>query len=249
MSGIIDFHSHVLPGIDDGSASLEESLEMLRLEREQGISCVVATPHFYAHHDSPERFLARRKKAEKALRSAMADEPGLPELIVGAEVYFFPGISECDAINELTIAGKRFILIEMPESPWTPGMLRELEDIRFRYGITPVIAHVDRYIAPFRTHGIPEQLEQLPVLVQANANFFLRSGTKRMALRMLRKGQIHLLGSDCHDMSVRRPNLGVAVTQIEHHLGTDILEQIRACQAQILPNPDCVCRSAVNGLL
>lgn len=246
MSGIFDFHSHILPGIDDGSASVEESLEMLRLEREQGISRVVATPHFYAHHDSPERFLARREKAEKALRSAMSAESGLPELTVGAEVYFFPGISDCDAITELTIGKKSFILIEMPESPWTPGMFRELENIQLRYGITPVIAHVDRYIAPFRTHGIPEQLERLPVLVQANANFFLRSGTRRMALRMLRKGQIHLLGSDCHDLHIRRPNLGDAVAQIEQHLGTDILEEIRACQAQILPDPDGIHRGAVN---
>ena len=60
MANIIDFHSHILPGIDDGSRSLEESLEMLSLEAQCGIRHVVATPHFYPGHDHPSRFLARR---------------------------------------------------------------------------------------------------------------------------------------------------------------------------------------------
>ena len=79
MSGIIDFHSHILPGIDDGSASVAESIAMLRLEAEQGIRRVVATPHFYAAYDSPERFLEKRDRAEAALRAAMAQETDLPE--------------------------------------------------------------------------------------------------------------------------------------------------------------------------
>ena len=66
---VIDFHSHVLPGVDDGSASVAESISMLRLEVEQGIHHVVATPHFYARYDSPESFLKKRDAAEELLRS------------------------------------------------------------------------------------------------------------------------------------------------------------------------------------
>ena len=98
MSNIVDFHSHILPGIDDGSQSVEESLALLRMEAEQGIRRVVATPHFYPRHDTPDRFLRRRARAEEILRDEMAKEPGLPELCIGAEVYFFSGISESDAI-------------------------------------------------------------------------------------------------------------------------------------------------------
>ena len=57
MEGIIDFHSHILPGIDDGSADPEESLELLRRSARQGIRKMVATPHFYPRYDSPEKFL------------------------------------------------------------------------------------------------------------------------------------------------------------------------------------------------
>ena len=72
MGMTIDFHSHVLPGVDDGSATVEESLRMLRLQAEQGVTHVVATPHFYPMQDSPNRFLERRAKTEKRLRQAMA---------------------------------------------------------------------------------------------------------------------------------------------------------------------------------
>lgn len=223
---IADFHSHVLPGIDDGSASVEESLAMLRMEADQGIRQVVATPHFYPMHDSPDRFLARRSRAEAMLRERMAQESGLPEIIVGAEVYFFPGISDSEVLKQLTIEGKRFILIEMKELPWGDYVFRELENIYVKQGLVPIVAHIDRYIAPFRTCGIPERLADLPVLVQANAGFFLRRTTKGMAMRMLDRGQIHLLGSDCHNLSSRPPRLGEAVAVIQKRLGNQALARV-----------------------
>lgn len=234
MTGIVDFHSHILPGIDDGSKSLEQSIAMLKKEAEQGITHVVATPHFYPRHDSPERFLKRRYEAEMRLREAMEKHPGLPELTVGAEVYFFPGISESDGVSQLTIGGKGSILIEMPMDPWTDRMYRELEDLALRRGLTPVVAHVDRYISPLRTHGIPKRLEQLPVLVQANAEFFLNRFTAPMALRMLKHGQIHLLGSDCHNLTSRAPNLGAAAKVIGTRLGPNILESLSDCAESLL---------------
>ena len=234
MSKIVDFHSHILPGIDDGSDCTATSIAMLRMEVAQGISHVVATPHFYARHDTPKQFLARRNEAEARLREAMAGYEGMPRMEVGAEVYFFSGISDSDALFELTIADKKFILIEMPYAQWTQSMYRELEQIQLRHGITPIIAHVDRYIGPFKTHGIPEQLEQLPVLVQANASFFLNRGTRAMALRMLRKDQIQLLGSDCHNLHSRAPNLGEAVQTISQRLGQAALDRIESYQGEVL---------------
>lgn len=234
MTGIVDFHSHILPGIDDGSADVEESLRMLRRSAEQGITHMVATPHFYPRYDSPERFLKKRAGAEALLRSKMEAESGLPEITVGAEVYFFPGISDSEWLNTLTIGEKRCILIEMPQSPWSQSHYRELEGIYTKQGITPIVAHVDRYIRPFHTHGIPQQLEKLPVLVQANADFFLESSTRAMALRMLKKDRIHLLGSDCHNLRSRKPNLQAAVQVIEKKLGAEALSQIYRAQRELL---------------
>lgn len=236
MRTVVDFHSHILPRIDDGSASVEESIAMLQMEADQGINCVVATPHFYAHHDTPERFLKRRTRAEMILREEMGKYPDLPKVKIGAEVYFFKGISDSDAISELTIDSKRCILIEMPVSPWTESVYYELESLYVKRGITPIIAHVDRYISRFRTFGIPKRLSELPVLVQANAEFFLQRSTASMAIRMLKNDGIHLLGSDCHNLNSRRPVLGEAVELIDRRLGRETIERINAYEQDILGN-------------
>ncbi len=233
MQGIVDFHSHILPGIDDGSASLEESIAMLRMEAEQGIRHVVATPHFYAQHDSIEDFLRRRAEAEKLLRQEMEKHADLPQVTVGAEVYFFRGIGHSDVLRKLTVGESDFTLIEMPVATWTDSMYEELSYIYHDQGITPIMAHVDRYFTRFRTFGIPEKLEQLPVLVQANASFFCGSGAGR-AMRMLQKEQIHLLGSDCHNMRSRQPNLGKAIERIRKHCGNEVLENIADFQRDVL---------------
>lgn len=229
-----DFHSHVLPCLDDGSVSVEQSIEMLRAEAEQGITHVIATPHFYAGRTTPERFLEKRERSEAMLREAMAKHAGLPKLSVGAEVHFFPGISDSDAIKLLTIAKKDCILLEMADSPWGEYAYREILQIWEKQGLTPIIAHVDRYIGPWRDYGIPARLEKLPVAVQANAEFFLRPSTSSMAMRMLSRGQIHVIGSDCHNMGARKPNLGQALQRIEKRLGPEAIAHIRRWEAALL---------------
>lgn len=234
MSTVVDFHTHVLPRIDDGSGSVEESLAMLRMEAAQGIRRVVATPHFYARSDAPKPFLERRAAAVSRLREAMKAFPELPRLSVGAEVHYFSGISDVQILPELAIDGGRYILIEMPMTAWTDRMYRELENIYDHFGMIPIVAHVDRYIGPLQTHGIPERLMELPVLVQANAGFFQRLATKHMALRMLERGQIHLLGSDCHNMKTRPVNLRQTLDLIENKLGREAIAGINAWEKRIL---------------
>lgn len=229
----IDFHSHVLPNVDDGSRSTDESVALLRQLAQQGITHVVATPHFYARHDTPAHFLEKRALAEQRLREEMAKFGDLPELLVGAEVRFFSGISDSEAVKRLTIAEKNYILIEMPPAPWTDRMYQELAQIREKQGITPIIAHIDRYVGPFRNRQIPKRLAQLPVLVQANAGFFLGGLTSAMALRMLSGGYIHLLGSDCHNLKERPPRLGEALRLIRRRL-PDAENRIDALGEEIL---------------
>lgn len=231
---LVDFHSHILPGMDDGSASVEESIAMLQMEAAQGISHVVATPHFYPRYDSPEHFLEKRDRAEAILRKALEEKPELPQITVGAEVYYFPGMSESDFLPGLTIGAKDCILIEMPHGVWSEQMYRELAAIWEKRGILPIIAHIDRYIAPFHTHRIPQRLAQLPVYVQANADFFLERSTAGMAMRMLKTDQIQLIGSDCHNLGSRKPNMGEAVQRIERKLGSQVLEAVRGYERRLL---------------
>ena len=229
-----DFHTHVLPEMDDGSKSVSESMAMLRKAFHQGITHVVATPHFYPQKNTPEEFLRRRQIAEDRLREQMARESDLPALSVGAEVYFYPGMSDSDALSQLTIGKNRYIMLEMPPFTWTEYLYQEVQGIYEKQGLTPIIAHIDRYIRPFRTHGIPRKLEELPVLVQANGAFFLDRGTASFALRLLKADRIHLLGSDCHNMTDRAPNLGEAARVIENRLGAGTLRRIERYEHMVL---------------
>ena len=227
----VDFHSHILPRLDDGSRSAEESLALLRLSAQQGLRQVILTPHFYPQHTTPQRFLEKRSRSVELLREGIAGEEGLPLLRCGAEVYFFPQMSHSDALRDLAIQGTDCLLVEMPFCPWTDRMYAELEGIYNNLGLIPIVAHVDRYLGRFRDYGIPKRLAELPVLVQANAECFLE-GTRGM--KLLEKHQIHLLGSDCHNMKDRKPNLGPAKEQIVRKLGKDALRWIRMNERRVL---------------
>lgn len=231
---MIDFHSHILPGMDDGSTSVEMSIDMLQMEAEQGITHVVATPHFYAQQDKLDLFLQRREQSEKVLREEMKKHTGLPEVLIGAEVSFFRGISESEFLRKLTIHENRCLLIELPAPPWDESVFRELEAIWVRREILPIIAHIDRYISPWKSGCLLKRLSQLPVLVQANADFFVKRKTARLAMRMLSRDQIHLLGSDCHNMASRQPDLGPTVERIVKKMGTDSLKRVSEYEYKVL---------------
>lgn len=231
---ISDFHSHILPGIDDGSSSLEESISMLREEAKQGISRVVMTPHFYAHKDSLEHFVQRRAKAAKQLQDKIQGTRSLPEIFLGAEVYYFRGIGQIRELRQLAIEGTNFILIEMPHSDWTQSMFRDLADISEKLDLQPIIAHIDRYISPMRRNEHLKKLEELPVLMQANGSFFKHYATRRMAMQMLEQDRIHFLGSDCHNLTSRPPNLDQAVAVIRQKMGDDGVRQILANEALVM---------------
>lgn len=210
-----DFHTHVLPGIDDGCKSRAEALALLRKQAEQGVRRVVATPHFYPSRDTPERFLKRREAAEAALRKSMQDEEGLPELLMGAEIYFFEGISDCEFLREMAIENTTCVMIEMPMHAWSDRNLQELCGIRQKLKLTPIIAHLDRYLHLPPMRGIHERLAKLPLYVQVNADYFSGVLQKRRALSLFREGKIHLLGSDAHNLTDRAPNLDAAIRALQ----------------------------------
>ena len=225
---MIDFHTHILPGIDDGSADLEESLGMLRLSAAHDVGLVIATPHFYADEESPARFLRRRARAYQALREGMSGQEAiLPMVLTGAEIAFFEGISDCgDALAQMKIDGTPLVLVEMPMTQWTDRAVEELGSIYDKTGLIPLVAHIDRFILLQRDRHLAERLRGLPVLIQANASFFLNRRYSRLAFSMLERGGIHLLGSDCHGLAVRRPNLLPAMQAIRDRLGEAPLQRL-----------------------
>ena len=230
---VIDFHSHVLPGIDDGSQDVHTSLEMLRLSAQQGVDIMVATPHFYAWRDRVERFLQRRQKAWETLSPNLT--PELPRVLIGAEVAFFPGISTADQVSQLTLQGTNVLLLEMPFQPWTQSNLAEVRSLLKDRGLHVVIAHLERYLPLPGNKKLVEELLELPVTVQLNAEDLLDWRRRGKLIRMFRKGQAHLLGSDSHGVSHRPPNLGPGREILRKKLGPEALERIDQAGARLLP--------------
>lgn len=213
---MIDFHSHVLPGIDDGSRSKEESISMLSEQKRQGAGTVVATPHFYASKTTPEAFLQNRQAAFDSLRDT-ADELEV-DLRLGAEVLYFEGVRNYSALKDFCISGTELFLLEMPFTRWSERLIRDVVDLNSGHGLTVVLAHIDRYFRaqPSRTWEI---LASQGVLMQVNAEFFINRATRRKAVRLFQKGFVQFIGSDCHNMESRPPNVGAATDVIKKALG------------------------------
>lgn len=222
---MIDFHCHVLPGMDDGSKSLEESVEMLEKSRWQGITAMALTPHFYADSETPERFLSRRASAMEQLRRAK--KPNHPRLLAGAEVCYFPGIQQAEEISKLCLEGTPYLLLEMPFVPWTSRITDEVLKLSRKRKIKVVLAHIDRYLYIQKPRVIKELFEN-DILFQAGADSFLNWRQRRHMFQMLKEGKLAFLGSDCHNLTTRPPCLGQAMTMIAKKLGSQAVEAFKA---------------------
>ena len=220
---MIDFHSHVLPGIDDGSKSVEMSLQMLSALKSQGVDTVAATSHFYATERTPQHYLERRQEAFEKLKPVL-DET-CPRILLGAEVLYYPGISRMEMLSELCLEGTNLLLLEMPFDSWSEYMIREVNDLARSGRFTLLLAHIERYYFKQPVSVWDGFLEQ-GILMQSNAEFFLPFSTRRKALRLLKEGRIHLLGTDTHNMTTRPPRMDEARQMISRRLGPAVLEEI-----------------------
>lgn len=192
---ITDFHSHILPGADHGSNSVETSAAQLSIIRRLGVKNVVATPHFYPSRDSVKSFLERRTESVKELRSVM--KPDDPMVFVGAEVLICEGIENMEGLEKLTVFGTNCILLEMPMMKWSERLLETVEKIS-KMNLTPVMAHVDRYPSK-----LVEELLELDVKAQINPSAFASRRQRKHTMKWLEEGKIEALGSDLHGADER----------------------------------------------
>ena len=178
----------------------------------------VATPHFHPRRDTVEAFLARRAKALESL--------GDVDLVMGAEVAYFSGIGSSKELDALTLGNTKLLLLEMPYGKWTEKMVQNVCGLPSRTGLMPVLAHVDRYRKQLRRGG--KLLLGSDVFFQCNADAFLSWKSRGWACRQLRLGNIHFLGSDCHNLDKRPPNMGEAARVITKKSGSEALDKLTA---------------------
>jgi len=219
-----DLHSHVLPKIDDGASSVDESLALLSMLREQGVKTVAATPHLYFRNMTVSSFLEKRAASYAALAERLSEITS-PRVILGAEVEYFQGISRMSELLDLRIEGSELLLIEMPCERWSEYTVREITELSSMSGIVPMIAHVERCI-DYQPVRVLNKLIDSNIIMQANASFFAELKTRRKALKFLKKGIIQAVASDCHNLRHRPPRLSEAVEVISHKFGAEFVSDM-----------------------
>jgi protein-tyrosine phosphatase len=233
---LIDIHCHILSGLDDGAADLEESIAMARLAFEDGVRHLFATPHFTrALYNDREQVEAKVRELQAAL-----DERGIAVRIhPGSEVRmesgaFVRGAAETEAFCYLG-PHRRFVLLEEPWSdyqPESPALVRWF----LERGVRPVIPHPERH-AFFRER--PERLRELIELgawTQVTADSLIGNNSedaRRFALAMLREGLVHTLATDAHNVR-RKPNLSLGYEAVEQAAGRKAADAIRERMRQFV---------------
>lgn len=223
---MIDLHTHILCGIDDGAPDFDTSLQMLRMERAQGVDTVVLTPHFYRHREEPQDFLNRRAEAIGQLQEGLAqlseeERTALPRVLYGAEVTWVPNLHECAQLDRMCLNGTEYLLLELPYTKWSSFMVEQIYDLMTATGLTPVLAHLDRYWG-MQTSQMMSEVMDLELPIQLSAECFLHYFSRRKGLKVLRDCA-HVVASDCHSTTGRVPNLGDAMTEIGKHLGDAVV--------------------------
>lgn len=235
---MIDFHSHILPGIDDGSRDIEETKQLIYEEINQGVTRIIATPHFYANKSSAKQFLEAREKSEEKLRKAMQEMQQAPEVRIAAEVYYFPGISRADILDDLTIQGTKILLVEMPFTQWKEEMYQEIKELIRRRKFTLILVHVERYYDFQKDRLTWDKIMALPLICQINSGSFIKKGfldkKHRWAMSFLDNHEKVLLGTDCHNMDTRKPNMGPGRKSIVKTLGQETLDRIDSLGQSLL---------------
>lgn len=221
----IDLHAHILPGVDDGSRSMEETVLMLRAASLQNIGMIIATPHYRvgAKNTKKEQLFDIRNKVQEE-----ADKYHI-KLLMGNELYYSESIiSALKSEEALTLAGSRYILVEFSINEAYDTIFRGMGEL-IRAGYAPILAHVERYVCLYKREDLVNDLVKSGCYIQMNSNslmggiFHTEAAFNR---KLINQGLVHLIGSDCHDAKIRVPNMKDAVRVLQKKCDEGLLRII-----------------------
>ena len=236
---MVDFHTHILPKIDDGSSSPKESVVLLKMLKEQGVGNVFLTPHFYAYSSSAESFKESQESSLKELVAELEKDSLDINLYLGCEVFFFEELWRIENLEDFCIKGTRYILIEMPFSEWTDSMVSSIEKIISK-GFTPIMAHIERYLRYNGNLSKIYELVQIGAFFQMNCKYLNSFFTRRKAVSFVKKGIVIALGTDCHNTTCRKPDYLPAISYLKKKLKKEQFERFTYLQNRIVSQAERV---------
>ena len=222
---MIDLHCHILPGLDDGSSSAEESLAMARLALQDGIRTIVATPHAL---DGVYNVSFKAIAEGVASFQELLITKGLElQVLVGSDVHLCPGMA--DKIKKGTVGTinntGRYFLLELPHQAIPAGVKEEIFALRVQ-GITPIITHPERHPAILRDWALLDEFIAMGALSQITAMSLtgeFGEAVQRCARELLKHRLVHVIASDAHAADRRPPLLSKAVREAAALTGSDTL--------------------------
>lgn len=213
---ILDTHSHIIPGVDDGAKSFQESIKILEMMKKQGVDVVVATPHLNLLKPSA---LQKREKvlAQYNELCQLTENINVPQIYLGYELVFSYGMSEDPNLDKFTIAGTDKILIELPFGRMTNRIIAELEEITFTRKLTPVLAHLERYTQFEGVDRIYDAIYSGVAEAQITADTVDGFWNKITVGKLLKKDIFTYLGSDSHSIDERPPKMDTFLKYVQRH--------------------------------
>ncbi len=213
---MIDIHTHILPGIDDGAKDIEEALSMTDCLMLQGVTAAICTPHFNPARMALDTFLANRKSALTLLSDSKLN------LIEGSETYLHDYLFHYNDLKSLCMGKTNYLLLELPfDKKWQNAILTSIEKLRNYYDIIPIIAHVERYPKISKDLNRLFHLKELGCLIQMNTETIINKKYKHLVHSYLKNNYVDVLGSDCHNMNSRPPLMIEAKEEIIQKYGVD----------------------------
>ena len=241
MPGVIDIHSHALPGVDDGARDTETAIEMLRIMYDEGITEAILTPHYHRGHMQKDIATVRSRFDELAYRAKEDDVASHIRLHLGCELYYYPSAVEwLEEGRVSSMAGSDYVLLEFGYTMEKRTIIEGVSNV-VRAGYRPIIAHVERYEGlRFKPENVRELVE-CGAYIQVNSESVGRGfGSRRFVSKLLREDLVHFVATDAHDTGSRRPRLRSAAMYIHKHFGEE------ACRRIFTDNPALV---AENGYI
>ena len=225
---MVDLHCHILPGIDDGASNIETSVRMCYVAAENGIQKIVATPHV-TKLENLQKFVERRDEKIEELRYEIEKRSLHIEIYPGAEVYVGDDIFYADDLNKVTINNSKYILTEFTFGELSADRFLEYLDEIYSMGLTPIIAHPERYSFLQREYNLVNYLAQRDVLFQINADNLAGMGSREefeLAYAMAFNGVASVISSDAHSYHGRSNNMFEFINSFPPDIGMNNLDSM-----------------------
>lgn len=224
---MIDWHTHILPGMDDGSKTQEMSCQMLEELRVQGAEEVFATPHFYLEKgETPSDFVKRRQESYLKL----SVHPLYPHVHLGAEVSISAGLAQTDGLELLKLGQTPYILLEPPYEDWQEWVYQTIFAVEAKYKLRPVIAHLDRYFDIVRDRKKIWRFAEMGYIIQINT-CVSQKNRFHPVYKLIKEYKPIVFGTDTHNLTSRPPRIEEKI--LRKKLGASKWDEINHCSANL----------------